>query len=194
MKSDNFVPPRVVHTPLAPPRKSVPGEVIYLDLWREWATIRPLEWHAIFCTTGPVRQRAASVAASFMTFMGCNCGRAFTDEAERLATSRVFPSRERAFIAAWAIENQRIYHVNRGLRTSEFMLAAEHPLEHNFNHGVIRSLVPAVTQEDNDIIESMAIWWSTGPAGVMRSIAVPMIEAANRKLASDMFKPLRTEK
>ena len=185
---DDFPPPRVKHIPLHPPRAGTPGEGIYLGLWVEFATARPREWAAIFTTNGPVRQRAASVAASFMVFMGCNGGRDFTWYAERLAESGAFPCREGAFLAAWALHNRRSMGVNSGLRTSEYMLAREYPIKASICGGSVSwSLVPAVTQEDNDILEGMAAWWSTCPAGVMREIATPMIEAAERKLRSGMF-------
>jgi hypothetical protein len=186
---DDFPPACAKHIPLHPPRACTPGEGIYLGLWAEFATARPREWAAIFQTNGPVRQRAASVAASFMVFMGCNGGRDFTWHAERLAQSAVFPYREGAFLAAWALHNRRSRGVNSGLRTSEFMLAREYPIRDDavFRGRTNWSLVPAVTQEDNDILESMAAWWSTPQAGVMREIATPMIDAAERKLRAGMF-------
>lgn len=185
---DDFPPARVKHIPLCPPRPGTPGEGIYLDLWREFATARPREWAAIFCTNGPVRQRAASVAASFMVFMGCNGGQGFTWQAERLAESGAFPYREGAFLAAWALQNKRERGVNSGLRLSEYMLAREYPIKASTSGARVSwSLVPNITQEDNDILESMVAWWCTAPAGVMREIAVPMIEAAERKRRAGMF-------
>jgi hypothetical protein len=180
---------RVKHIPLHPPRKSTPGEGIYLELWKEWATSRPNDWLAIFETNGPVRQRAASVAASFMVFMGCNGGRCFTLTAQRFADQQMFwHLRSHAYLAAWALENQRSHGVNSGLRTSEYMLAQEHPISKGVMGGrVVRSLVPAITQEDNDILESMVRWWSSTTAQAMRSVAEPMIEAANAKLRSGIF-------
>lgn len=190
MSCDDYPPARVKHIPLCPPRAGTPGEGIYLGLWVEFATARPREWAAIFCTNGPVRQRAASVAASFMVFMGCNAGRDFTWKAERLAESGAFPYREGAFVAAWALDNRRSMGVNNGLRMSEYMLAREYPIYEapHFNRGHVSwSRVPNITQEDNDILESMVVWWSSTQAGVMREIATPMIEAAVRKLRAGMF-------
>lgn len=188
---DSYPPARVKHIPIKPPRKCTPGEGIYLQLWQEWATARPREWYSIFQTRGPVRQRAASVAASFMVFMGCSGGRCFTYTAERFAKELIFNSREGAFRAAWAIENMRSRGINHGLRTSEYMLAPEHPINSmpGYPGGVITGRVPCITQEDNDILESMVVWWSREPAEIMRSIAEPMIEAANRRAASQMFAP-----
>lgn len=191
MRHTDFEPPHVLHVPLAQPRPGTPGEGIYLSLWREFSTNRPREWHSIFRTTGPVRQRAASVAASFMVFMGCNGGRGFTWTADRLCEKGVFTNREDAFVAAWAIENKRVYGTNSGLRTSEYMLAEKHPIVGLPVGGtsVDWRLVPDITQEDYDILESMVIWWSTSQAGVMREIAEPMIKAAEHKILSNLFNP-----
>lgn len=185
----DFDVPRVLHIPLAPPRACTPGEGIYLTLWREFATARPHDWHVIFRTTGPVRQRAASVAASFMVFMGCNGGRGFTHNAESFAKQTLFCSRERAFLAAWALDNSRICGINHGLRMSEYMLARSYPIKNDLFRGIDWKLVPNITQDDNDVLESMVAWWSTDPASVMRKIAEPMIDAANLKMRSSLFRP-----
>lgn len=189
MLSDEIAVAKVLHIPLAPPRKGTPGEGIYLELWREWATKNPAEWRQIFHECNhPIRQRAASVAASFMVFMGCNGGLCFTHQAKELADRGAFPYREAAFLAAWALENRRRTGVNSGLRTSEYMLAAKHPITHGIaGSSVDWKLVPCITQEDNDVLECMVVWWSTGPAEVMRSIAEPMISAAKLKALSGMF-------
>lgn len=186
----DFDPPNVLHISLAPPRECTPGEGIYLALWQEFAITRPRDWHAIFRTAGPVRQRAASVSASFMVFMGCSGGRGFTYEAERFARQKFFYSREQAFLSAWALQNSRHRGVNHGLRMSEYMLARKHPVVGKvFGAEVDRKLIPSITQDDNDILESMVAWWSTDPASVMREIAELMIESANKKKRSNLFKP-----
>ena len=78
-------PTKLIHTSIAPPRASFISEVIYLKLWQEFAAARPKDWVAIFHTSGPVRQRAASVAVSFIVFMGCAGGRDFTAHASEFA-------------------------------------------------------------------------------------------------------------
>jgi hypothetical protein len=185
---DNYqVPKGIKHIPLCPPRPGTPGESIYLDLWREWAEANPREWRAIFETRGPVRQRAASVAASFMVFMGCNAGRDFTREAEKMADRDRW--RERSFLCAWAAENRRNSGVNSGLRTVEYMLASQHPID--YGHPIGPRLdwrrVPVVTMEDMDIVESMVVWWASSTASTIRAIAEPMIQAAEKKLLSGIF-------
>lgn len=186
MADDYFHVPRVQHAPLCPPRPCTPGEGIYLALWQEWAAANSREWLAIFDTTEHIGQRAASVAASFMVFMGCNGGKGFTQEALRMAEKDHY--RERAFLAAWAQENRRSKGINHGLRTIEHMLAAEHQVKRTgIGDAIDWQLVPAVSMHDTDIVESMVVWWSGPAAGVMREIAEPMIQAANRKRLSGIF-------
>lgn len=181
-------PARVKHIPLHPPRDGTPGEGIYLGLWREWAEANPREWFCIFTSAGPVRQRAASVAASFMVYMGCNGGRSFTQEAMALAKTDTW--RERAFLRAWAMHNTRSVGVNHGLRTIEYMLARQHPIAAGtFNNHVNWPAVPVVTMDDIDIVESMVRWWASTTASVMREIAEPTINAAVRKIQSGIFGP-----
>lgn len=158
---DHRVSPKLCHVPLQPPRRSVPREGLFLALWQQFATQRPDEWAFIFRTNGQTRQRAASVAASFMVFMGCNGGRDFTDSAARLAKSGAFTCAEDAYLAAWAINNKRLHGINSGLRTIEYMLAREHPITTGYLARVDWKLVPDVTQEDADIVESMVAWWGT---------------------------------
>lgn len=175
---DHRVSPKLLHVPLQPPRASVPREGLFLALWQQFAEQRPEEWRYIFCTHGPVRQRAASVAASFMTFMGCNCGRDFTHAAERLEKSGAFTCTEDAYLAAWTMQNKRSQGVNHGLRTIEYMLAREHPIEAKiFNHRVNWKQVPDVSMEDVDIVESMVRWWCSTTARYMRDAVEAQMKA-----------------
>lgn len=182
--SEDFDPPKVIHRPLAPPRESTPGEGIYLALWQEFATQRPREWRYIFQDMRtPVRQRVASVAASFMVFMGCNGGAGFTHAAEQMANDAPVLSRERAFLMAWACANVRHLGVNHGLRTIEYMLAREHPIESRFLHrGIVENRVPIISMEDHDAVECMVRWWASNQAACMRSIAEPERIAAQRRI------------
>lgn len=182
---DHRVSPKLRHVPLQPPRRSVPREGMFLALWQQFATQRPDEWAFIFRTNEPVRQRAASVAASFMVFMGCNGGRAFTDGAARLAQSGVFTCTEDAYLAAWAINNKRLYGINSGLRTIEYMLAREHPITTGHLARVDWRLVPDVPLEDVDTVESMVAWWgSSTTARWMREAVDAQMKAheANERL------------
>lgn len=184
---DHRVSPKLRHVPLKPPRASVPREAIFLELWQQFAEQRPEEWAYVVRgrTNGPMRQRAASVAASFMVFMGCNGGQSFTHFAERVARSGAFTCTEDAYLAAWTIENKRIHGVNHGLRAVEYLLAREHPLsDRTCGTGVNWTAVPDVTMEDMDIIEAMVAWWCSTTARWMREAVEAQVKAmeANARL------------
>jgi hypothetical protein len=180
----------LAHTPIRPPRAGTPGEGIFLDLWQELMATRPTLLDQIFADLPFVtNQRAASVAATFMVWMGCNCGRDFTEKAERYAKESVFGCREAAFRAAWANSDQRHRGVNSGLRTSEYMLAEQYPIDDaSLTRGsVIWGRVPAVPMEDRDVLEAMVAWWASTEAREIRSIAAPLIDGAERRYWSKLF-------
>ena len=190
---EHRVSPALLHVPLKPPRASVPSEGLFLALWQQFVEQRPEEWGYIMRTTGPIRQRAASVAASFIVFMGCNGGKSFTFRAEQLADSGAFTYPEDAYLAAWAIENKRIHSVNSGLRTVEYMLARQHPITTGgaLTRRIDWKLVPNVTQEDADIVESMVAWWSSTTAHWMRNSVeakVKALEADDRLFGASAMK------
>lgn len=187
---DHRVSPKLRHIPLKPARASVPREGMFLALWQQFSEQRPEEWAYIFRgrTNGPLRQRAASVAASFITFMGCNGGISFTWHAEKLAASGAFTSAEDAYLAAWVMENKRSRGVNHGLRTIEYMLAREHPIKLPlYKHRVNWKQVPDVTMEDMDIVESMVAWWASTTARWMRDSVEAQMKAmdANARIFHD---------
>ena len=169
---------RLKHLPLHPARDCVALEGIYLRLWQNFAEQRPDEWLAIFseCSFTP-RQRAASVAASFMVFMGCSAGRCFTHQADRLASSGAFAWPEPAYLAQWALENKRHSYVNSGLRTIEYMLAVDYPIRSHFPGGVDWRSVPVITMDDQDVIECMVRWWCGPTARVIRAHAADVLKA-----------------
>lgn len=175
---EDFDPPRVKHIPIAPPRAGTPGEGIYLRQWQAYMAEKPKEFAYILRGTHRPRQRAASVAASFMVFMGCNGGSGFTHMAEDFASRGFFIGRESAFLAAWAIYNKRERGMNTGLRVSEFMLAATHPTCGGDWRGINWKHVPAITQDDHDYLEGMVKWWASEDAANMRQRAAPLIQVA----------------
>lgn len=182
----------LVHEPVAPPRRGTPGEGIYLGLWREYLAVRPERLDEILRDVhGPTTQRDATVCASFMVFMGCNGGRSIHQSAEALMSlSSGALSRKQAFLLSWAQANARARGKDSGIRCIEYMLATRHPIrtDPGYVGRVDWSLVPEVTMRDIDVVEAMVDWWSTREGDEMRSIAEPMIEAANRKLMSDIYR------
>lgn len=185
----------LVHTPIRPPRPGTPGEGIYLQLWQDYMAADPGRLHSILWSTGSsVGQREASVCASYMTFMGCNCGGCFTHAAEQLLTlsdlHSYTHSAEGRFLMAWALENRRSRGVNGGIRTIEAMLAKSDAfVATTFDRRVDWDAFSEITPADYDTVECMVVWWSGRDAAEMRTIAKSMIEAANKRILSSIFKP-----
>ncbi|CAB3888875.1 hypothetical protein LMG26788_03734 [Achromobacter pulmonis] len=172
------------HIPVNLPRAGFPGERIYLELWREYLRGNHDAIPEIFCDLRqPLDQRGARVAASFMVWMGCNSGRSFTFNAERLAKSGAFVSRSRAFIAAWALENLRVNGVNGGLILTESMLTPGGipRTEAMVSYCIDWRSVYAPTQYDNDVLACMVQWWAGFSAQQLRTIAEHLIEAEREK-------------
>lgn len=179
----------LVHEPVQQPRPGTPGERIYLELWREYLAVRPERLNEILRDVqGPTTQRDATVCASFMVFMGCNGGRGLHQNAEEFTRQGL--TRRQAFRLAWAQANARSRGVDSGLRCIEYMLAAKHPIrtDPGYVGRVDWTLVPEVTMRDIDVVECMVDWWSTREGEEMRHIAEAIIDAANRKLMSDLYK------
>lgn len=184
----------LAHTPIRPPRAGTPGEGIYLQLWQDYLAADPHRLHSILWSTGAsVGQREASVCASYMTFMGCNCGSCFTNAAEQMLTigdqHRLSSTEEGRFLMAWALENRRSRGVNGGIRTIEAMLAkSDAYVATAFDRRVDWDAFADITTADYDTVECMVAWWSGRDATEMRAIAKPMIEAESKRILSSLFK------
>ncbi|MET4574980.1 hypothetical protein [Ottowia thiooxydans] len=136
-------------------------------------------------------QRQATVCASFMVFMGCNCGLGFTRAAESLCaidSGGPYRLRAHAFLMAWAIENRRHCGINRNLRTIEAMLARDLWIyDPPYPPSVRFEALDEITTDDYDTVECMVEWWAGEEAKNMREIAEPLIHAAYRKASSGLF-------
>lgn len=172
------------HVPVNLPRAGFPAERIYLELWREYLRGNHDALREIFgdlCQ--PLDQRGARVAASFMVWMGCNSGRSFTHEAERLTQSGAFATREHAFLAAWAVENRRIRWLNSGVILTEAMLTPGGipRMSEMVSYSVDWRRMYSPTQYDNDVLACMVCWWAGHSAQALRTIADHQIEAEHAK-------------
>lgn len=163
-----------IHEPLNPARKSFP-EYGFLCAWQEYVgrerdpesdATHPIDdIFKQYTVVWGFDQRAASVAASFVMWLGTNCGAGFLHTAARRIAQGGFISRGDAYLASWAIENQRHRGLNHGLRTIEHVLA---PVEGD-------SRVPCglltrtgydapdlgITQADAEVIDCVLIWLGT---------------------------------
>lgn len=156
--------------PSRPPRAGVPSEGIFLRRWQEFELRakeqayddESNEFDAVFrhCYW-PWSQAMATAAASLITWLGTNCGHGFLHECRRMAAE--MRDAERAYLCAWALENQRLRYINHGLRTIEYLMARQHPIVNGrfFGQVVDWERVPTVTLEEIDAMESVVCWLAT---------------------------------
>lgn len=96
-------------------------------------------------------QRAASIAASMMRWFGTNVGRCFLGKGKDLLPALS----SRAYLAAWAVENQREY----GLRLIHHVLSLQ-SLEDSTALGSVTNpnKRPHLTTRDYEVCELVAAW------------------------------------
>ena len=144
----------IVHKPIRPVRDDVVGEVVFSAAWEKMATrvfnhdeeevgvfLDLAKYHRL-----PDLERAARVAASFMTWLGTNCGNSFLHEASNRK------GRHR-YLLEWGKENRREYGINNNVRTIEFLIAPE---DHFKNGALIK--YPQVLFQDCEVVEMMCEW------------------------------------
>lgn len=138
------------HQPIRPPRPGHIGEQVYAELWER--TIcrvahdpdadddsRPLaevfgDWRATI--------RRCRIAASFICWLGTNCGQGFIFKARKYVEKKI----DCAWRVAWWSENCRIRGVNSGRRTLEHLIATP---EREW---------PDLSADDFETLECVASW------------------------------------
>lgn len=143
--------------PINYPRPDHVGESVFS---RKWAELAP-QWQGLWDSDETVfraalgqygwnpGQREATVSASFMCWLGTNCGQGYLAEAARL--SRTFPHIPgQAYLMAWAVENNRSLGVNFGFRTVEMILTPREDLQ----KGVRANL----RARDLEVIDCLVCW------------------------------------
>jgi hypothetical protein len=149
------------HDAIRAPRPCTVGEMVMSDKWLELMD-RPAptildecdEYHLRMIMSAypfPLTQRVATVAASFVQWLGTNCGRCFLHDAERIA--KTLDGKRDAWLAAWAIDNARHAGMNGGVRTIEAALA---PSDHWENGRLVR--LPDLTAQDHEAVEHVVLW------------------------------------
>lgn len=153
------MPRPLQHTPARPPRAGIRGENLFANRWAElmageecWNSGRtPLE-----CVLGSygavVRQREATVAASIVCWLGTNMGRCLLDQARRLTAGGALWDGD-AYVAAWAVHNQRKRSVNGGARALELMLQT------TVQDAAAR--LPRASADDYEVAEHVMRWLGT---------------------------------
>ncbi len=157
------------HKPIIPPREGFPGENVYAFEWETLnATVgRPdldppnaLLANILYDMQRRITQRHASVAASFITWLGTNAGMCFKLTAQRIREeSRGLLTLEDAYGCAWAIENRRRSHVNSGSRAIEHILAGVDDFGKDLFGGMYGlRRAPDLHVEDYETIEHLVAW------------------------------------
>lgn len=169
----------IKHIPFNKARSSVPRECLYLKEWQEFAEkvsfnndIRDVtNFEHIFNLYGNITPgfREALVAASFVTFMGSNVGRAFTLSSEDLyRRCDGILTREDAFLSCWMKENKRISFCNNGMILMEAIVGRYVNKSNSLNPYESAYKLDKFTVEDWEALNVMVIWWSTEEAKEMR--------------------------
>lgn len=159
------------HSPVRKPRAGHIGEQVFAERWRELMASVPLhgEGHPNEMLETILRnyhkdqvdQRDATVAATVVCWLGCNCGRAILYIAKRLKELGAGPE---SYLYAWAGENRRSLGINRGYRTIEYMLAPDDHFGRQWPHESELSLVrrPEISVNDLEVAEHLFAWFRTG--------------------------------
>lgn len=153
----------LVHEPINPVRACTLGEGVmmnewlslmnaesYADNWDWGLPVHPLDM-ILRC---PVDQRAATVASSFIRWLGTNNGRCY------LTSSKAFQEvhGSEAFLVGWVLENRRKY--DNDFRMITHLLTKE---ENFSNRGglIAGGHLADVSDRDNEVVESVASWLGT---------------------------------
>jgi hypothetical protein len=149
-----------IHEPVRPARKGHTGEQVYLQTWQKLMgedDENGLSGEALACILSPlpryIEQRDATVAASFMCWLGTNCGQSFMHNARNLLTKIGLLWEGNAFIMAFARENYRHRAVNDGYTMAEYLLAPE-----TFYRGGTLRRHPEVSADDLEALSHLAAW------------------------------------
>lgn len=138
-------PEPIIHEPFRPARPDVYGERIYLEHWQRYLFASRMEdafAHVMAELVGDPTPRDAKVAASMFTWFGTNCGSAFISRCQTAA----IPMRSAVFFDQWHRQNARKGHVNMGVRTLEYIVAAD-----DERHGEI-------TARDLEVADAVVQW------------------------------------
>lgn len=146
----------LVHAPIRPPRDIV-GEQVFSRRWAELMATAP-EWddptvlaRILWSYPGSVNQRAASVAASFVCWLGTNVGGSVLSQGRSLSTAGFLFGD--GVLAAWCVHNARRAGVNGGARAIDMLLRSDDDFG--------QKRLPAASADDAEVVEHVAAWLGT---------------------------------
>lgn len=141
------------HSPMRPARKGLVGENVFASEWAKLMAPPNFDSPAnqpladVMGSYGyRLKERAATVAASVICWLGTNCGRCFLEKAARLGS--VQTSREDGYLMAWAVENARQSFSGQGRRTLEACLISDEK----------PTIVPNLSAQDYECAEHLVMW------------------------------------
>lgn len=139
------------HVGIRPVRDMV-GEQVFARRWQEFAEKecdgRTGFDYVLRAYPYPLDQRAASVAASFITWLGTNVGGSFLEVAEEFKLARTFPSF--SYVAAWGVMNVRSLGTSSNARQIEFLTRTQEELEKN--------VFSEVSVRDLEAVDQLTLW------------------------------------
>lgn len=164
----------IKHEPERAVRPDVYGEGIFLECWQRHLQITPEygdgyaneRFQCILSDMTPFpTQRDATVAASFIIWLGTNCGNFYLFEAKRRFTHLTDREADRpdAYLFEWVRQNRRISCVNGGRRT-------------------IEALVEEPTYRDAEVCEVIAHYLGTPEGQAVIAEAEAEIEATRKAI------------
>lgn len=189
--TDNNDFQQLVHDPLSPARHGSLGECMYSSFWSRFACL-PVDpeidypdyvnckFDAILEDANypyHVGQREASVAASFVTWLGTNIGTCFRGTAKKMGET--LKSFENGFLAAWAIQNSRKSRELGGLRYLEAIISDRSSGQREiFNEGPHRV---RISSADLEVVEAILIWLGSAEGQSFMMKCDKEIEALDRE-------------
>lgn len=192
----------ISHAPSRPVRPDVIGEVVFMDEWQKLAGRMVLDQNhviipfllnvlrqIVYTSRKQVTQREAMVAASFIKWLGTNCGNCFLEGLLIARKQAPLMGEREACAERWAREN--IIDQRTGLRCIQILLANE--------KGYVPGILPGLSHvgrhvsysaHDVDVVECVACWLGSdgGLAFVERCKA--RIKAHHREAYADMERRL----
>ena len=158
----------LIHRPIRRPRTSFTGECMFAASWLRLMASPVVEDDnnprgysnklELILSDYPheINQRTASIAASFVTWLGTNCGMSFLMEARKL--SKMLGDDMKGHVSAWAIENIRVRGINGGIRTVEAVLAKESSSVDLYG---FRPNTPILSAAEVEVVENLVEWISS---------------------------------
>lgn len=165
-------PIALIHRPIRRPRTTFTGECMFAASWMrlmDSPLVESERYSGGFATKlesiltlypHEITQRTASIAASFITWLGTNNGMCFLMSARKMG--EVISNPQNAYVAAWAIENRRWQGINSGVRTIEAVLSKEDSGKDLFGY---RPNIPILSAAEVEVVD-LLVEWMAGEEGM----------------------------